>query len=134
MRSERSFALRHSAFVTAALLSCAIISRPAQAQSGDAKAGEAAFDVCGTCHNTEKDGGNDVGPNLFGVVGRKAASVPDFDYSTPLKVSGLTWTDETLSEWLADPAKLVPGTSMGVPGITSKDKIRDLIAYLNTLR
>jgi cytochrome c len=126
--------LRCLAVVAAVLLASVIVSRPAKAESGDAKSGEAAFDVCGTCHNTEKDGGNDAGPNLFGVVGRKAASVAGFDYSAPLKASGITWTNETLSEWLADPAKMVPGTSMGVPGVTSKDKIRDLIAYLDTLK
>lgn len=126
--------MRYSAFVNAALLSCAIISWPAHAESGDAKAGEVAFDVCTTCHSTEKDAGNDVGPNLFGVVGRKSASAPNFDYSAPLKASGITWTNERLSEWLADPVKMVPGTSMGFPGITSKDKIRDLIAYMDTLK
>jgi cytochrome c len=119
--------------VAAAVLLSAILSGAAHAQSGNAKAGEAAFDVCGSCHTTEPDAGNEIGPNLFGVVGRKAGAVSDFTYSPALKASGIVWTDETLSQWLSDPAKTVPGTSMGFPGMT-KEKVRDLIAYLKTLK
>ena len=36
--------------------------------------------------------GNGLGPNLFGVVGRKSASVAGFEYSGPLKASGITWS------------------------------------------
>jgi cytochrome c len=75
-----------------------------------------------------------VGPNLFGVAGRKAASLPGFNYSGPLKASGITWTDDKLAEWVSGPAKMVPGTKMAFPGITAKGQVRDVVAYLNTLK
>ena len=60
----------------------------------------------------EKDGGNGVGPNLFGIAGRKAATVDGFNYSGPMKAAGITWTDDNLAKWVAGPAKMVPGTKM----------------------
>ena len=112
-----------------ALLGCGSV----RAQSGDAKAGEAVFDVCGSCHTTEKNAGNEVGPNLFGVFGRKAGALPDYTYSPALKSSGITWTDAQLAEWLAGPTKMVPGTTMGFPGM-NKTQVQDLVAYLKTLK
>jgi cytochrome c len=54
-----------------------------------------------------------VGPNLAGVVGRKAASTA-FNYSPALKASGLTWTRANLDRFLTGPARMVPGTRMSV--------------------
>ena len=64
------------------------------------------------------------------MVGRKAASLPGFEYSGPLKASGITWTEDKLSQWVSGPAKMVPGTKMAFPGITSKADIRNVVAYL----
>jgi cytochrome c len=61
-----------------------------------------AFAQCISCHSV-KPGVNGVGPSLHGVVGRKAASLPGYAYSEPLKNSGLTWDDATLDKWLAAP-------------------------------
>ena len=65
-------------------------------KSGDPAAGKTVFQRCAICHKVDKGAGNGVGPNLFGVVGRKSASLPDFEYSGPLKASGITWTDDNL--------------------------------------
>ena len=74
------------------------------------------------------------GPNLIGLVGRKAASQPAFSkYSEALKASGLTWSTATLDEFLKNPMALVPGTFM--PMLIKDDKTRaDVIAYLATLK
>ena len=48
--------------------------------------------VCETCHNFEKGAGVKIGPPLWGVVGRKVASVAGFDYSSSLKAVGGDWT------------------------------------------
>ena len=127
--------MRYPAFVAAALFACSAVSSLAHAQdAGDAVAGKAVFSRCAICHKVTKDGGNGVGPNLFGVVGRKSASLPGFEYSGPLKASGITWTDDKLSAWVAGPAKMVPGTKMAFPGITSKADIRNVVAYLDSLK
>ena len=115
------------------LLAAAILATPALA-AGDPVQGKAVFARCAICHNVEKDGGNGVGPNLFGVVGRKAAGVDGFNYSGPMKASGITWTDENLEKWIAGPAKMIPGTKMAFGGISSKGQIADVIAYLHTLK
>lgn len=124
--------MRNSAFAVAILLACGTIS--ASADDGDAVQGKAVFARCAICHKAEKGAGNGLGPNLFGIVGRKAASLEGFEYSGPMKASGLIWTPDNLSKWVAGPAKMVPGTKMAFPGITSKGEVRDVVAYLGTLK
>src|ERR1700679_3574066 len=116
-----------------AVIAATILATPALA-AGDPVQGKAVFARCAICHNVEKDGGNGVGPNLFVGVGRKAASVDGFNYSGPLKASGVVWNDDNLSKWVAGPAKMIPGTKMAFGGIASKTQIADVVAYLNTLK
>jgi cytochrome c len=115
------------------LIAAGILATPALA-AGDPVQGKAVFARCAICHNVEKDGGNGVGPNLFGIAGRKAATVDGFNYSGPMKASGIVWTDDNLEKWIAGPAKVMPGTKMAFAGITSKGQIADVIAYLHTLK
>lgn len=100
--------------------------------AGNAAKGAAVFQNCALCHNADKDGGNGMGPNLYRVVGRKAASLPNFPYSTALKSSGITWTDDKLKAWVSGPSHVVPGTRMVFAGLSDKRQIDDLIAYLHT--
>jgi cytochrome c len=115
------------------LIAAGILATPALA-AGDPVQGKTVFARCAICHNVEKDGGNGVGPNLFGIAGRKAATVDGFNYSGPMKASGIVWTDDNLEKWVAGPAKMMPGTKMAFAGITSKGQIADVIAYLHTLK
>jgi len=87
---------------------------------------------CGLCHPTAPGVGGARGPNLRGVVGRRAAST-DFAYSAGLTRWARTWTPELLRRYLVDPTALVPGTTMAqkVPGAADR---RDLVAYLGTLK
>jgi cytochrome c len=119
--------------IALAVIAAAVIATPALA-AGDPVKGKAVFARCAICHNVEKDGGNGVGPNLFGIYGRKAASVEGFNYSGPMKASGLVWNDENLEKWISGPAKMVPGTKMAFAGISSKGQVEDVIAYLKTLK
>jgi len=116
-----------------ALMAVGVLSSSAYAD-GDAAKGKAVFARCAVCHNVEKDGGNGVGPNLFGVVGRKSASIEGFNYSGAMKAANLTWTDENLAKYIAGPAKVVPGNKMAFGGIAQKSQIADVIAYLHTLK
>ena len=105
---------------------------PLSAQAQDAAAGEKAFTACKACHAFGKNG---VGPNLTGVVGRKAASVEGYSYSAALKDSGLTWDEANLKEWLIGPAaNKVKGTKMVYPGLKDEKKTADVIAYLATMK
>jgi len=90
---------------------------------------------CGICHATSKDsGGPAAGPNMVGLVGRKAATQKDFVMYTPaLKAYGVKWSARTLDEFLVSPLTKVPGTTM--PMMLPDDKERvDVIGYLSTLK
>jgi cytochrome c len=101
----------------------------------DIENGKATFNtMCNVCHSVQKTGGPIEGPNLLGLVGRAAASQPDFaKYSPALKASKLTWSMETLDKFLVSPMAMVPGTFM--PMLIPDNKTRaDVIAYLATLK
>jgi cytochrome c len=93
---------------------------------GDAVRGEAVYQGCMDCHSLDK---NDVGPKHRGVFGRKAASVPDYNYSSALRKSGITWDEDTLDKWLTSPQDFVPGVKMFYRVVKAQDRA-DVIAYL----
>jgi cytochrome c len=103
------------------------------AAADDVEAGKTAFKKCALCHTTEA-GKNKVGPSLFGVVGRKSASLDGYNYSEAMKKFDHTWDTQTLDAYLADPRAVVPGTKMIYPGIKDKAERDDVIAYLETLK
>jgi len=103
------------------------------AAAADVDAGKTDFKKCALCHTTEA-GKNKIGPSLFGIVGRKAASVDSFNYSEAMKKFDHSWDPETLDSYLADPRAVVPGTKMIFPGIKDEKERQDVIAYLETLK
>lgn len=94
-------------------------------------AGKQAFEICSSCHQVGK---NSVGPNLVGVVGRKAASYPGYEYSLALRNSHLVWDEANLRDWIRKPSAKVPGTKMLFRGYQDDRKIDDVISYLKTLK
>jgi glucose/arabinose dehydrogenase/cytochrome c2 len=95
--------------------------------------GESVFQTrCALCHTVEPGAGGGQGPNLRGVVGRKAAST-DFAYSAALRQWGRVWTTELLGKYLLLPGKLVPGTTM-VQQVPDSRERADLVVYLATLK
>ena len=94
--------------------------------TGDAARGETLYEACQDCHSLDK---NDVGPRHRGVFGRKAASLPDYDYSDALKSANIVWNEETLDKWLTDPQAVAPGAKMFFHLDDPQDRA-DVIAYL----
>jgi cytochrome c len=94
--------------------------------AGDAARGETLYEACQDCHSLDK---NDVGPRHRGVFGRKAASLPDYDYSDALKSANIVWNEETLDKWLTDPQAVAPGAKMFFHLDNPQDRA-DVIAYL----
>ena len=105
---------------------------PAPYNTGDIANGKSVFLICKSCHTLVEGGASMTGPNLWGVFGRKAASVAGFNYSDPMKASAITWDAATMDKWITDPKELILGTKMSFVGIKSpKDRI-DVIAYLKS--
>jgi cytochrome c len=96
----------------------------------DQARGELLGLACAACHKLGAGEGTLIGPNLHGVFGRRAGTVPGFVYSPALAESGLVWTPVSLEAWLAEPAGFVAGTTMAFAGYGSAEDRRDLIAYL----
>jgi cytochrome c len=96
----------------------------------DLERGELLALACAACHTLGRGDRHNIGPNLHGVFGRRAASVANFEYSRALRESGLTWTPRALEAWLAEPTQFVPGTTMAFTGYRDAEDRRDLIAYL----
>ena len=102
--------------------------------AGDPANGKTLFARCAICHKVTKDGGNGLGPNLFGVGGRKAGTAAGFAYSTAMKNSGIIWTEEKLEAYIADPKGTVPGNKMAFAGLSGHGQADDVAAYLLTLK
>ncbi len=119
--------------VTIAVLSAfACLSAGKSLAAGDVVKGKAAFiRQCAICHTIDKGGSNRLGPNLFGIAGRKAGTAPDFEYSRAFKATAaFDWTEGLLGPWISLPSVMVPGTTMGVfQGVAERDR-DDIVAYL----
>jgi len=117
------------------LAATAIVCLATAAQAaGDAKSGKVVFARCAICHTVQKGGRNGLGPNLFGIAGRKAAAVPGFNFSGALKNARIVWTPDKLKQWVSAPARMVPGTKMAFAGISNAKQADDVVTYLGSLK
>lgn len=116
--------------VLAGLFAAAVFA-PAAAKTAvtktDSVAGKEIYTRCLACHALDYDR---TGPRHYGIFGRRAGSVEGFPYSSAMKRSKIVWSEQTLDRFLANPAKMVPGTTMGYAGVTDKQERSNLIAYL----
>ena len=97
---------------------------------GGPAAGAKAFEVCAQCHSL-RPAVNKTGPSLAGVIGRKAGSLQSFPrYSAALTDFGVTWNEQTLDTWLADPAGFIPHNLMTFPGVSDAKTRADIIALM----
>jgi cytochrome c len=103
--------------------------------TADLAAGEAAFARCQACHNIGAGGANQIGPNLYGVVGRGVASHAGFAYSDAMKghtAVDATWSLDALDHFITAPARYIPGTKMSFAGLRDTPTRVNLIAYLRS--
>lgn len=107
-----------------------LLMAPLALAAGDARRGAQVFGQCMACHSIEP-GEHQTGPSLAHVWNQKAGTVEGFmRYSEAIKRAGITWNEATLDKWVANPAQLVPGTTMTFAGIKGKQARQDVIAYL----
>lgn len=101
--------------------------------SADVNAGKAKAQVCASCHDFTQGGPNRIGPNLWGVAGRKIASHPGFAYSAAMSAQAGNWSYDRLFTYLESPARAVPGNKMGYAGMRRPEDRAALIKYLASL-
>jgi cytochrome c len=101
----------------------------------NADAGAGIFKKCMACHTPNKGDRNLVGPNLWGIVGRKVATATGFEarYSDAMKGFGGAWTWDRLATYLHKPAAAMPGNKMVFDGVKDDADLADLLAYLRKL-
>ena len=115
--------------IVAATLAGAVVAQVTPV--GDPVEGKRQFGQCMSCHTLAQGGPNGIGPNLYGVLGKPAATgKPGYQFSAALQKSGIVWTDDKLDLWLKSPAALVPGTKMSFVGIPKASARASVIAYI----
>jgi cytochrome c len=96
--------------------------------------GQGTFKKCLACHSAEKGAASKAGPNLWGVLGRKHGSQPDFGgYSEAMKSSDAVWNYADLASFVHKPKAFIPGTKMLFAGVAEPQDVADLVAYVRTL-
>jgi cytochrome c len=95
--------------------------------------------TCGVCHLAQphpalSDLAMRIGPNLWGVVGRKAGTAAHFRYSAAMRNSGVVWTPQTLTPYIHEPQKMIPNVRMSFRGLKNMQDVQDVVAYLQTFK
>ncbi|WP_404979161.1 c-type cytochrome [Bradyrhizobium sp. SHOUNA76] len=101
----------------------------AQQPAGDDQGHQAFNNSCRTCHSV-KEGDNRLGPNLNKIVGRKAGSLPNYNYSSSMKDAGFVWDQDKLTRFMVKPDEVVSGNKMQPYGGVSAEEAGKVVAYL----
>ncbi|MBR1166193.1 c-type cytochrome [Bradyrhizobium sp. DASA03005] len=106
---------------------CSLAQQPAPDDTGQ----QAFNNSCRTCHSM-KEGDNRLGPNLNKIVGRKAGSLQDYNYSSSMKDAGFAWDQDKLTRFMVKPDEVVSGHKMQPYGGISAEEATRVIAYLQS--
>jgi cytochrome c len=106
-------------------------AKPTNFAAGDPAKGAEIFKKCASCHTITSGGANGIGPNLYGVMGKKHGHVAGFAYSAGMLAKPGNWDFEGMDAWLKNPKKYVEGTKMSFAGLSKPEDRADLIVYIN---
>ena len=99
--------------------------------SASAADGKKVFKKCAACHSIAKEGGNKIGPALWGVLGRQAGSISDYKYSKAMATHGKSWSFEEMNGFLIKPKDWIKGTKMTFVGLKKETERAAVILYMN---
>ena len=99
---------------------------------GDVAHGEKVFKKCSACHMIAADGKNKIGPNLWGVIGRTAGAIDDYNYSKAMKAYAKEWTFGEMNSYLIKPQAYIKGTKMAFAGLRKEKDRASVILYMNS--
>jgi len=102
----------------------------AMMKTADFDRGAKIFKKCATCHTAGKGEAAKVGPNLYGIVGKKRAGFQGFSYSDAMKTKGGSWDTESINIFVTKPKDFIPGTKMAFPGLKKPQDRADVILFL----
>jgi cytochrome c len=122
-----------TALLSTVLVVTSTMASPARAAGDPARGADVFRQNCSACHSPQP-GTNLVGPSLFSVVGRPAARLTDFSYSSAMKSSGIIWTTDQLLAYLKAPRRYLPGVKMMFPGLADEQERENVVSFLATLR
>ncbi len=108
----------------------ALVLGSANALAQEPPPGQRVFNQCRSCHQVGTTAKNGVGPQLNGLFGRAAGSVPGYAYSEANKTSGLMWDEAVFAEYIRNPKAKIPNTKMAYAGLKDDKQIADLAKYL----
>ncbi|MFC0252095.1 c-type cytochrome [Massilia consociata] len=130
---RRSCSLLLSLPLALAAIVAALAAAPASAADPLA-AGRAVFKRCANCHQVGPNARSNFGPQLNGIIGRRAGAAPDYAYSPAMKQAGFVWNEKNLAAFLRDPDKVVPGNKMRFWAMGNERQIAELLAYLRSFK
>ena len=99
--------------------------------SASAAEGAKVFKKCAACHSIAEGGANKIGPALWGVIGRKVGSVPDYKYSKAMAAHGKNWSFDEMNGFLIKPKDWIKGTKMSFAGLKYAKERAAVILYMN---
>ena len=99
---------------------------------GTVEHGQKVFKKCSACHVVAKGGKNKIGPALYGVMGRKSASISDYKYSKALIAHSKTWSYDEMNAYLIKPQARIKGTKMAFAGLKSEKDRASVMLYMNS--
>lgn len=105
-------------------------SLPEPYNLADFDQGRKTYRLCQSCHTLQEGGPQLVGPNLYGLFGKRIGSSEGFAYSPALQEADFNWTPEELDEWLENPRTYLPGNRMSFAGVRKAEDRTALIAYI----
>ena len=108
------------------------IDLPAFLALGTVEHGKKVFKKCAACHMIVADGKNKIGPNLWGVIGRKAGSIGDYNYSKAMVAYAKEWNFEEMNSYLIKPQAYIKGTKMAFAGLRKEKDRASVILYMNS--
>ena len=106
-------------------------AKPVDFSAGDPAKGAEIFKKCTSCHTIASGGANGIGPNLYGVMGKKHGHMAGFAYSPGMTAMPGVWDWAAMNEWLTSPKKYVSGTKMSFAGLSNPEDRASLIRYIN---
>ena len=131
MRRYKAVQYRGYLIVALSGMACLASSSAVPPAAAEPATEQQAFNnACRTCHVT-REGDNRLGPNLHKIVGRKAGSLPDYNYSSSMKEADFVWDEAKLDRFIASPDEVVAGNKMKpYSGLTNKEDREKIVAFL----